>query len=94
MEVSLCATHTATARAQMGAGCCLGSSLEERVHAFCIYVPKQPRGQPSGYGIPKNPQCATSGGRGGRGGPYFSPRLSSPASHHEHQLVTKYQVAR
>lgn len=32
MEVSVCATHTATAQAQMGAGCCLGSSLEERAH--------------------------------------------------------------
>lgn len=32
IEVSVCAAHTATAQAQMGAGCCLGSSLEEHAH--------------------------------------------------------------
>lgn len=94
MEVSFCATHTATARAQMGAGCCLGSSLEECVHASA-YMSLSSRVASllatASQKILSVPLRVDAEG----GEDHTSlPVSPAPASHHEYQLVTKCQMAR
>lgn len=79
IEVSVCAAHTATAQAQMGAGCCLGSSLEEHAHTSAYLFLRSLVASLLATASQKNPQCSTSGRRRGSGGPRFSPCLSSPS---------------
>lgn len=78
IEISVCAAHTATAQAQMGAGCCLGSSFGERAHTSAYLFLRSLVASLLATASQKNPQCATSGEHRGRGGPPFSPCLSSP----------------
>lgn len=94
MEVSLCATHTATAQAQMGAGCCLGSGLEEGAHTSAyMFLSSRVASllATASQKILHVPLHVNA-----EGGEDHTSLPASPAttSHHEHRLVTKCQVAR
>lgn len=87
MKFSVCATHTATAQAQMGAGCCLGSSLEEHTHTSAYMFLSSLVASLLAMSSQKTLSVPLWEDAEG-GETTLLPVSPAPASHHEHQPVT------
>lgn len=88
IDVTVCAAHTATARAQMGAGCCLGPSLEERAHTSAYMSLSSRMASLLATASQKILSVPHWVGTQKEGGPHFSPVSPAP----ERPPVTRRQV--
>lgn len=77
-KLGLCATHAGTARAQMGAGYCLGSSLEGRMHTSAYMFLSSLVASLLASASPKFLCVPLWGGCKRREGPDIFPGVSSP----------------